>query len=89
MKPSSASEDLWLHISNRITEQESLDLFCPTCFHISELRKKYQEGKLTLEGMEKITDILKAVVKVPATSPPGEEHLEIFAGVQRDTIIRR
>lgn len=28
-------EDLCLHISNRITEQESLDLFCPTRFHIS------------------------------------------------------
>jgi hypothetical protein len=66
--------DLCLHISNRITEQESLDLFCPTCFHVSGLRKKYQEGKLTLEGMEKmITNILKALVKVPVTSPPGEE----------------
>jgi hypothetical protein len=43
--------DSCLHIKNRVTEQESLGLFCPTCFHISELRKKYRVGKLTLERM--------------------------------------
>jgi hypothetical protein len=34
-----------------------------------------------------ITDISKAFVKAPVTSPPGEEHLEIFAGVKRATIM--
>ncbi len=77
--------DLCLRIENRITEEESFDLFCQTCFYTSELRKQYQAGELTSEGMEKmIADISRGRAKAPTTSIPGEEDLEISAGVKRD-----
>ena len=63
-------EDVCLHISDRITEEESLDMFCPTCFHISELRGTYQAGKLTLERMEKmITDMYIAPSEIHRRHP--------------------
>jgi hypothetical protein len=49
---------------SRATEKEYLNLLCPTCVKISEIRKEYEEGWIGPQQMEaEIADLERGMVK--------------------------
>jgi hypothetical protein len=72
----SLCEDLCLRINNRVTEQKSLDTFCPRRVPISwSFDRNTRRGRLTLEGMAKMIRLVSVPVNpLPASISMWRVH---------------